>query len=130
MRTLLVLVAVAGALGCNDNTCVCDERLDDQGRNDNDFYVCRDTGGKVVGVEDCTRWERCEIADLPFGGQYGRCYDPTPSSGGGGGGGGGGGACADDPSCCACCTTGKPCGDACIETTDTCEVFGGCACSD
>ncbi|HEX5059683.1 MAG TPA: hypothetical protein VFV99_10005 [Kofleriaceae bacterium] len=31
--------------------------------------------------------------------------------------------------CCKVCTTGKPCGDTCIEETDTCHQVGGCACA-
>lgn len=38
------------------------------------------------------------------------------------GGGGGSG------SCCKVCSIGKPCGDTCIEHSDTCHVGPGCAC--
>lgn len=32
-------------------------------------------------------------------------------------------------SCCKRCTTGKPCGDSCIESSKTCNKGAGCACS-
>jgi hypothetical protein len=31
--------------------------------------------------------------------------------------------------CCKVCTSGKPCGDTCIEDKDTCHTAGGCACA-
>lgn len=33
------------------------------------------------------------------------------------------------PSCCKICTTGKACGDTCIQKTDTCSQPPGCACN-
>lgn len=30
--------------------------------------------------------------------------------------------------CCRVCRVGKPCGDTCIEQSDTCHVGSGCAC--
>jgi hypothetical protein len=30
--------------------------------------------------------------------------------------------------CCKICTTGKPCGDTCIERTKSCDKGPGCAC--
>jgi hypothetical protein len=43
-------------------------------------------------------------------------------------------SCAEDctgarSNCCKVCTTGKPCGDACIEAGDTCHQPPGCACA-
>jgi hypothetical protein len=34
-----------------------------------------------------------------------------------------------EKACCMICTTGKACGDACIERTDTCTADEGCACN-
>lgn len=31
--------------------------------------------------------------------------------------------------CCKVCTTGKACGDTCIQRSDTCHVGSGCACN-
>jgi hypothetical protein len=31
--------------------------------------------------------------------------------------------------CCKTCTTGKACGDTCIDASATCNVAPGCACS-
>lgn len=36
--------------------------------------------------------------------------------------------CQED--CCKRCTKGKPCGDTCIEKTETCKKGAGCACED
>ncbi len=41
-------------------------------------------------------------------------------------------ACSKDStgsSCCKVCTTGKACGDTCIQKTDTCNQPPGCACN-
>jgi hypothetical protein len=40
-------------------------------------------------------------------------------------------ACSDGPtgSCCRTCTTGKPCGDGCIDKDKACNTPGGCACA-
>lgn len=35
----------------------------------------------------------------------------------------------DGDACCKHCSTGKACGDTCIEKTDTCHKVGGCACN-
>lgn len=35
---------------------------------------------------------------------------------------------AATPGCCKVCTTGKPCGNTCIATHDTCSAAPGCAC--
>lgn len=45
------------------------------------------------------------------------------------GGGGGGGSSGGNAQCCKRCSTGKPCGDTCIEKTKTCETPKGCACA-
>ena len=39
------------------------------------------------------------------------------------------GPCGPRP-CCRRCTTGKACGDTCIERADTCRTGCGCACDD
>ncbi len=36
--------------------------------------------------------------------------------------------CQED--CCKRCTKGKPCGDTCIDKTETCKKGAGCACED
>lgn len=44
-------------------------------------------------------------------------------------------ACEDEgckrmeSACCKVCTDSKPCGDSCIARNQTCNKFGGCACS-
>ncbi len=40
--------------------------------------------------------------------------------------------CSDSPtgsSCCRVCSTGKPCGDSCIDRDKACNTTGGCACA-
>jgi hypothetical protein len=41
--------------------------------------------------------------------------------------------CSDGPTssgtCCKICRTGKPCGDTCIDQSETCHTSGGCACA-
>ncbi len=40
-------------------------------------------------------------------------------------------SCGDSPTsgCCKTCTTGKACGDTCIDARETCNVGPGCACN-
>ena len=36
---------------------------------------------------------------------------------------------ASRPGCCKVCTTGKPCGDTCIDDDKVCHQTTGCACA-
>jgi len=85
-------------------------------------FTCKESsitfGGKTWAVPDGDAPASSEYITTPFQPAVSLAADSAPFD-----------FCSSGAGCCKVCTTGKACGDTCIEKTDTCHKGAGCACN-